>query len=157
MVVKQLVDEDLLIKQKCLQREITNLLERIKEIDRVLSGPAGMKFNDMPRSEVPFDKVGQMISEKMEKERLLKSFCKDFNSNSAIIKRSFDLMTSLSPLKSGNMTLYQYKDLLQYFYCENKCIKEILAIFKLEDTDSNRRVFYKWLSKALLLLRLGQK
>ena len=60
----KVIGKERLSKQKYRLRTILQLQNRIEQINSELSGPGGMKYSDMPRSQTPFDKVGILVQEK---------------------------------------------------------------------------------------------
>ena len=72
----EIVDKQRLYYQMYRVREIRKLQEEIDNISQMLGSPSGVKLSDMPRSQNPFDKIGNLISRKMEKEKKLNELMK---------------------------------------------------------------------------------
>lgn len=152
-----IVGKERLSKQKYRLRSILSLQNRIEQINSELSGPAGMKYSDMPRNQGVFDKVGILIQEKMSKEKELNKILPKFREEGAAINEAL-LKLSEMPQPVRGPLLSQYCDLLRYYYLEDKSWDNIMVSFGFnKDDDSKLRLLHKWHGKALNLLKLCQK
>lgn len=153
----KVIGKERLSKQKYRLRTILQLQNRIEQINSELSGPGGMKYSDMPRSQTPFDKVGILVQEKMLKEKELNKILPKFKEEGLAINEAL-LKLSEMPQPVRGPLLSQYCDLLRYYYLEDKSWDDIMLSFGFEkDDDSKLRLIHKWHGKALNLLKLSQK
>ena len=153
----KVIGKERLSKQKYRLRTILQLQNRIEQINSELSGPGGMKYSDMPRSQTPFDKVGILVQEKMLKEKELNKILPKFKEEGLAINEAL-LKLSEMPQPVRGPLLSQYCDLLKYYYLEDKSWDDIMLSFGFEkDDDSKLRLVHKWHGKALNLLKLSQK
>jgi hypothetical protein len=153
----KVIGKERLSKQKYRLRTILQLQNRIEQINSELSGPGGMKYSDMPRSQTPFDKVGILVQEKMLKEKELNKILPKFKEEGLAINEAL-LKLSEMPQPVRGPLLSQYCDLLRYYYLEDKSWDDIMLSFGFEkDDDSKLRLVHKWHGKALNLLKLSQK
>lgn len=153
----KVIGKERLSKQKYRLRTILQLQNRIDQINSELSGPGGMKYSDMPRSQTPFDKVGILVQEKMLKEKELNKILPKFKEEGLAINEAL-LKLSEMPQPVRGPLLSQYCDLLRYYYLEDKSWDDIMLSFGFEkDDDSKLRLVHKWHGKALNLLKLSQK
>ena len=153
----KVIGKERLSKQKYRLRTILQLQNRIEQINSELSGPGGMKYSDMPRSQTPFDKVGILVQEKMLKEKELNKILPKFKEEGLAINEAL-LKLSEMPQPARGPLLSQYCDLLRYYYLEDKSWDIIMMSFGFEkDDDSKLRLVHKWHGKALNLLKLCQK
>ena len=153
----KVIGKERLSKQKYRLRTILQLQNRIEQINSELSGPGGMKYSDMPRSQTPFDKVGILVQEKMLKEKELNKILPKFKEEGLAINEAL-LKLSEMPQPARGPLLSQYCDLLRYYYLEDKSWDDIMLSFGFEkDDDSKLRLVHKWHGKALNLLKLSQK
>lgn len=153
----KVIGKERLSKQKYRLRTILQLQNRIEQINSELSGPGGMKYSDMPRSQTPFDKVGILVQEKMLKEKELNKILPKFKEEGLAINEAL-LKLSEMPQPARGPLLSQYCDLLRYYYLEDKSWDIIMMSFGFEkDDDSKLRLVHKWHGKALNLLKLSQK
>lgn len=153
----KVIGKERLSKQKYRLRTILQLQNRIEQINSELSGPGGMKYSDMPRSQTPFDKVGILVQEKMSKEKELNKILPKFKEEGLAINEAL-LKLSEMPQPARGPLLSQYCDLLRYYYLEDKSWDDIMMSFGFEkDDDSKLRLVHKWHGKALNLLKLSQK
>ena len=133
------------------------LFRSIEQINSELSGPGGMKYSDMPRSQTPFDKVGILVQEKMLKEKELNKILPKFKEEGLAINEALIKLSEM-PQPARGPLLSQYCDLLRYYYLEDKSWDIIMMSFVFEkDDDSKLRLVHKWHGKALNLLKLSQK
>jgi len=157
MITAVLIDKKRLQNQKYRLREIKRLEDRISIIDITLSGPPGMKISDMPRNQMPKDKLAELVQEKMEKEKKLDRLYPVFNSESAEIVRVINLIGSLDQPERGERLLSDFQTILRLYYLEDKSWEEILEVLGLDSSsDSNLRQIYRWHGKALHLLLIAQ-
>lgn len=153
----KVIGKERLSKQKYRLRTILQLQNRIEQINSELSGPGGMKYSDMPRSQTPFDKVGILVQEKMLKEKELNKILPKFKEEGLAINEALIKLSEM-PQPARGPLLSQYCDLLRYYYLEDKSWDVIMMSFGFEkDDDSKLRLVHKWHGKALNLLKLSQK
>ena len=153
----KVIGKERLLKQKYRLRTILQLQNRIEQINSELSGPGGMKYSDMPRSQTPFDKVGILVQEKMLKEKELNKILPKFKEEGLAINEALIKLSEM-PQPARGPLLSQYCDLLRYYYLEDKSWDDIMLSFGFEkDDDSKLRLVHKWHGKALNLLKLSQK
>ena len=153
----KVIGKERLSKQKYRLRTILQLQNRIEQINSELSGPGGMKYSDMPRSQTPFDKVGILVQEKMLKEKELNKILPKFKEEGLVINEALIKLSEM-PQPARGPLLSQYCDLLRYYYLEDKSWDDIMLSFGFEkDDDSKLRLVHKWHGKALNLLKLSQK
>lgn len=153
----KVIGKERLSKQKYRLRTILQLQNRIEQINSELSGPGGMKYSDMPRSQTPFDKVGILVQEKMLKEKELNKILPKFKEEGLAINEALIKLSEM-PQPARGPLLSQYCDLLRYYYLEDKSWDIIMMSFGFEkDDDSKLRLVHKWHGKALNLLKLSQK
>ena len=153
----KVIGKERLLKQKYRLRTILQLQNRIEQINSELSGPGGMKYSDMPRSQTPFDKVGILVQEKMLKEKELNKILPKFKEEGLAINEALIKLSEM-PQPARGPLLSQYCDLLRYYYLEDKSWDIIMMSFGFEkDDDSKLRLVHKWHGKALNLLKLSQK
>lgn len=154
MVCSDIVDKKKLEKHKSRRREFCKLEEAITNIDNVLKSPAGIKYSDMPRSQKPFDKVGNLLSVKLEKEKRQKKLARIICEEQAIIESILDKMLNMPESPRGPMNT-ELRDVLRYFYIFDFNWEEILKIFCLgsdefnDNHDSNIRKLHRWHGWAL--------
>lgn len=153
----KVIGKERLSKQKYRLRTILQLQNRIEQINSELSGPGGMKYSDMPRSQTPFDKVGILVQEKMLKEKELNKILPKFKEEGLAINEALIKLSEM-PQPARGPLLSQYCDLLRYYYLEDKSWDIIMMSFGFEkDDDSKLRLVHRWHGKALNLLKLSQK
>ena len=153
----KVIGKERLSKQKYRLRTILQLQNRIEQINSELSGPGGMKYSDMPRSQTTFDKVGILVQEKMLKEKELNKILPKFKEEGLAINEALIKLSEM-PQPARGPLLSQYCDLLRYYYLEDKSWDIIMMSFGFEkDDDSKLRLVHKWHGKALNLLKLSQK
>ena len=153
----KVIGKERLSKQKYRLRTILQLQNRIEQINSELSGPGGMKYSDMPRSQTPFDKVGILVQEKILKEKELNKILPKFKEEGLAINEALIKLSEM-PQPARGPLLSQYCDLLRYYYLEDKSWDDIMLSFGFEkDDDSKLRLVHKWHGKALNLLKLSQK
>lgn len=153
----KVIGKERLSKQKYRLRTILQLQNRIEQINSELSGPGGMKYSDMPRSQTPFDKVGILVQEKMLKEKELNKILPKFKEEGLAINEALIKLSEM-PQPARGPLLSQYCDLLRYYYLEDKSWDDIMLSFGFEkDDDSKLRLVHRWHGKALNLLKLSQK
>lgn len=153
----KVIGKERLSKQKYRLRTILQLQNRIEQINSELSGPGGMKYSDMPRSQTPFDKVGILVQEKMLKEKELNKILPKFKEEGLAINEALIKLSEM-PQPARGPLLSQYCDLLRYYYLEDKSWDIIMMSFGFEkDDDTKLRLVHRWHGKALNLLKLSQK
>ena len=148
------INKGRLLNQKYRIREAIRLQDRIDQIKISLSGPAGIKLSDMPRSQNHFDKTGFLIQEKIEKEQKLSKLMAKYKEEDCAIRKIIDKMTIIPQPQKGPL-ISVYQDLIRYFYLEDKSWDEILKIFKKDETED--RILFRWHGKALSIFRACQR
>ena len=157
VMTMEIVGKERLQKQKYRLRTILTLQNRIEQITSELSGPGGMKYSDMPRSQNVFDKVGVLVQEKISKEKELNKILPKFNTEGAAINQALLKLSEMQQPARGPL-LSQYCDLLRYYYLEDKSWDSIMVSFGFEkDDDTKLRLIHRWHGKALNLLKKAQK
>lgn len=157
MVLTTLVGKERLLKQKYRIRRILYLTNRIEQIKGLMAAPSSLKYSDVPKSQIHFDKVGQLIQEKIEKEKELNKILPLFDSESIKINNAINKLREL-PQPTRGPLLSSYCDLLRYYYLEDKSWDEIMVAFEFDKEDCSKlRLIHKWHGKALLLLKKCQK
>lgn len=151
--------EERLIKHKIRLRTIVYYENRISQIEKELSGPAGMKYSDMPKSQKPTDKVSLLIQEKIDKEKLVNNEMKILNKEGLALRHIVGKMYFVPSQKRGPL-FEKYIDLIRYYYFEDKNWEDMMNIFaddfKKRD-ESDLRKIHKWHHKALVQLAKSQK
>lgn len=136
MIVMEIVDVERLYKQQSRVRTIRNLQSEIDVISSKLSSPGGFKLTDMPRNQNPFDKVGMLISRKIEKEKKLEKLMNEALSEGSILEGVINSISTLpEPAQGASNSVYQ--DLLKYHFLNDLSMKEILELMDIEEDDDN--------------------
>ena len=154
MVCTELVDKKRLYKHKFRVREYRKLQEQIDNITQLLEKPSGMKLSDMPRSQNPFDKTGNLISIKMDKENKQKSLKQLIERDQSQIESIIEKMSTLPENPKGPMNS-ELQDIIKFFFLYDYSWKEIITLLSPEDdgfidmTESNLRKLHKWNGQAL--------
>lgn len=163
MVCTEFVDKKRLYKQMYRVREIRKLQEEINNIAHMLQSPSGVKLSDMPRSQNPFDKVGNLISRKLEKEKKMNELVKVAQREKVILEEVIDKISILPENPKGPMNSV-LQDILRYRYIDDYPWKEIsILLFPDEDdsfidmTESNLRKLHKWNGQALAKFLICQE
>ena len=153
MICAELVDKQRLYNQMYRVREIRKLQEEIAYIDQLLRNPSGVKLTDMPRSQNPFDKMGNLISRKLEKENKLDKLVQVAQNEKLVLENIINRISKLPENPKGPMNSV-LQDILKYRYIDDYSWTEILDLLYFEDdetdTESNLRKLYKWNGQALL-------
>ena len=154
MLCTEFVEKKRLYKQMYRVREIRQLQEEIDNIAQMLQSPSGIKLTDMPRSQNPFDKVGSLISRKIEKEKKLNKLVKVAQEEKKVLESVIDRISVLSENPKGPM-ISVLQDILRYRYIDDYPWKEIITLLFpgdgsfLDMTESNLRKLHKWNGQAL--------
>lgn len=136
MKVMEIVDIDRLYKQQSRVRTIRNLQSEIDVISSKLSSPGSVKLTDMPRSQNPFDKVGMLISRKIEKEKKLEKLMNEALSEGSILEGVINCISNLpEPTQGASNSVYQ--DLLRYHFLNDLSMKEILELMDIDEDSDN--------------------
>lgn len=153
MVCTELVEKKRLYNQMYRVREIRKLQEEIDNIALMLSSPAGVKLSDMPKSQKPFDKVGNLIARKIEKEKKLNKLVFQAEEEKNILEDVIEKMTTLPENPKGPLNSV-LQDILRYRYIDDYSWKDIVNLVFTEDefidVESNLRKVHKWNGLALV-------
>ena len=156
MVCTELVEKQRLYNQMYRVREIRQLQEEIDNIALVLGSPSGVKLSDMPRSQNPFDKVGNLISRKIEKEKKMNKLIKKAQEEKIVLESIIENISSLPENPKGPMNSV-LQDILRYRYIDDYPWKEIINLLFpdnedafIDMTESNMRKLHKWNGQALV-------
>ncbi len=136
MIIMEIVDVERLYKQQSRVRTIRNLQSEIDVISSKLSSPGSVKLTDMPRNQNPFDKLGMLISRKMEKEKKLEKLTKEAIAEGAILEGVINSISNL-PESSQGATNSVYQDLLRYHFMYDLSMKEILELMDIDEDADN--------------------
>ena len=153
-VCSNLVDKKKLEKHRARREELCELAIEISNLDDILKSVPGSKISDMPRSQNPTDRIGNLLSDKLEKEKRHSKLSAIICEEEAIIESIFDKMLEL-PERPKGPTNRQLRDVLRYFYIYCFGPEMIIKIFHLrdidfDDTKDNKvRNLYRWQEKAL--------
>ena len=160
MITMEKVDVERLYKQQQRIRNIRNLQTEIGIISSKLSSPAGVRLSDMPRNQNPFDKVGMLISRKIEKENRLQSIIEEAKSEGVILEKIINRIANL-PESTQGASNSVYQDLLRYHYLNDLSMKEILELMDIDEDadnyDSKLRLLYTRRYEALKKFEKCQK
>ena len=132
----EIVDIERLYKQQSRVRTIRNLQSDIDVISSKLSSPGGAKITDMPRSQNPFDKVGLLISRKIEKEKKLEKLINEATTEGAVLEEIINNISNLPESAQGASNLV-YQDLLRYHFLNDLSMKEILELMDIDEDADN--------------------
>ena len=156
MVCTELVEKQRLYNQMYRVREIRQLQEEIDNIALALGSPSGVKLSDMPRSQNPFDKVGSLISRKIEKEKKMNKLIKKAQEEKIVLESVIENISSLPENPKGPMNSV-LQDILRYRYIDDYPWKEIINLLFpdnedafIDMTESNMRKLHKWNGQALV-------
>ena len=156
MVCAELVDKQRLYNQMFRVREIRKLQEEISNIDHLLRSPTGVKLTDMPRSQKPFDKMTNLISRKIEKEKKLNDLIELAKIEEIILENIIKKISSLPESPKGPMNSV-LQDILRYRYIDDYSWAEILRVLNVviddpygDKEESELRKLYKWHGLALV-------
>lgn len=136
MVIMEMVDVERLYKQQSRVRTIRNLQSEIDVISSKLSSPGSVKLTDMPRNQNPFDKLGMLISRKIEKEKKLEKLTKEALSEGAILEGVINSISNLPESTQGACNSV-YQDILRYHFLNDFSIKEVLDFIGIEEDSDN--------------------
>ncbi len=132
----EIVDVERLYKQQSRVRTIRNLQSDIDVISSKLSSPGSVKLTDMPRNQNPFDKVGMLITRKIEKEKKLEKLMKEAISEGTILEGIINSISNL-PESAQGASNSVYQDLLEYHFMNDMSFKEILSLMGINEDDDN--------------------
>ena len=155
MTGTEIIDKQRLYDQMYRVREIRKLQEEIDNIALALGSPSGVKLSDMPRSQKPFDKVGTLVSRKIEKEKKLDELMKVAQYEKVILEYIINKISILPENPKGPMNSV-LQDILRYRYIDDYPWKEIINLLCpdndafIDMTESNLRKLHKWNGQALL-------
>jgi len=136
MSVKEIVNIDRLYNQQSRVRTIRKLQSEIDVISSKLSSPGSVKLTDMPRNQTKFDKVGFLISKKIEKENKLEKLKNEALIESDILKGVINCISNLPEPVQG-ATNSDYQDLLEYHFMNDMSMKEILELMGIDEDSDN--------------------
>lgn len=156
MVCTELVEKKRLYDQMYRVREIRALQEEIDNIALALGSPSGVKLSDMPRSRNPFDKVGSLISRKLEKEKRMNKLIKKAQEEKNVLEDVIESISTLPENPKGPMNSV-LQDILRYRYIDDYPWNEIINLLFpnnndaiIDTTESNLRKLHKWNGQALV-------
>lgn len=154
MVCTELVEKKRLYNQMYRVREIRQLQEEIDNIAQLLSSPSGAKLSDMPKSQNPFDKVGNLISRKIEKEKKLEKLINKAKNEKIVLENVIEKIALLPESPKGPLNSV-LQDILRYRYIDDYPWKDIVNLIFADkdeflDADSNLRKVHKWNGQALV-------
>ena len=132
----EIVDVERLYKQQSRVRTIRNLQSDIDVISSKLSSPGSVKLTDMPKNQTPFDKVGMLITRKIEKEKRLEKLTKEAIAEGAILEGVINCISNL-PESTQGASNSVYQDLLRYHFLNDLSIKEILELMDIDEDADN--------------------
>ena len=154
MLVMDIVETKRLSEHKHRVREIRRLQEEINIISSKLGSPGGVRYSDMPRSQNPFDKMGMLVSRKLEKEKQLSKIMITAQKEAGILEKIIQQIAKLpEPSKGASNALYQ--DILRYYYLHDLSIQEIIYLINadnddlIDNYDNELRLLYKRQDEAL--------
>lgn len=136
MKVMEIVDVDRLYKQQSRVRTIRKLQSEIDVISSKLSSPGSVKLTDMPRNQNRYDKVGMLISRKIEKEKKLEKLMNEEASERAILEDVIEQISTL-PESAQGASNSDYQDLLRYHFIDDMSMKEILELIDIDEDSDN--------------------
>ena len=160
MIVMEIVDVERLYKQQSRVRTIRNLQSDIDVISIKLSSPGSVKLTDMPRNQNPFDKIGMLITRKIEKEKRLEKLTKEAIAEGTILEGVINSISNL-PESTQGASNSVYQDLLRYHFLNDLSMKEILELMDIDEDadnyDSKLRLLYTRRYEALKKFEKCQK
>lgn len=120
------------------------------EIQKIISqlDVSAIPLSDMPRSQKPYDKLGNLTQRKIEKEDELRKLNRSLVQQRPILEK---IINSMSELNLANIGTYQ--SLLKYYYIDGFDIEITCSLINtkladMEVSESKRRLFYVWIHKA---------
>lgn len=132
----EIVDVERLYKQQSRVRTIRSLQSDIDVISSKLSSPGSVKLTDMPKNQNPFDKVGMLITRKIEKEKKLEKLTNEAITEKAILEGVIDNISNLpEPAQGTSNSVYQ--DLLKYHFLDDLSMKEIMELMDIDEDSDN--------------------
>ena len=136
MLIMEIVDIERLYKQQSRVRTIRNLQSEIDVISSKLSSPGSVKLTDMPRNQNPFDKLGMLISRKIEKEKKLEKLTNEAIAENTVLEGVINCISTLpEPAQGASNSVYQ--DLLRYHFLNDLSMKEILELMDIDEDADN--------------------
>ena len=130
----EIIRPERLNEQKNRVREIRRLQKEIDIISEQLSSPQGVHYSDMPKNRNPFDKIGMLISRKVEKEKKLSEIIKKAYKEADILEGVIQKISKLpESAKGASNSIYQ--DILRYRYLSDMSMKEIIYLTNENDDD----------------------
>ena len=151
---KEIIKPERLNQQKHRIREIRRLQNEIDIISNQLGSPQGIKYSDMPKSRNPFDKIGMLISRKIEKENQLNKILKTAQKEAEILEEVINKISKL-PESAKGASNSTYQDILRYHYLNDLTMKEIIYLQNADNDDlvdsyeSKLRLLYMQENEAL--------
>ena len=132
----EIVDVERLYKQQSRVRTIRSLQSDIDVISSKLSSPGSVKLTDMPKNQNPFDKVGMLITRKIEKEKKLEKLVNEALSEGVILEEVINSISNLpEPNQGASNSVYQ--DLLRYHFLNDLSMKEIVELMDIDEDSDN--------------------
>lgn len=156
------VDKKRLSQQMYRIREIRRLQAEVENIEIQLKSPKGIQLTDMPRSQNPFDKIGSLISRKIEKEEKIQHLIKKAETEKTILEAVISNMATLPENPKGPLNSV-FQDILRYKYLDDYSWEEINNVINSykkdfdDKADSKLRLLYRWHGQALLKFEKSQK
>lgn len=154
MLIMDIVETKRLSEHKYRVREIRRLQQEIGIISSKLGSPSGVHYSDMPKNRNPFDKMGMLVSRKLEKEKHLHKIMVVAQKEAGILEKVIQQISKLpEPTKGANNALYQ--DILRYHYLHDLSIQEIVYLINadnddlIDNYDNELRLLYKRQDEAL--------
>lgn len=136
MKVMEIISTDRLYDQQSRVRRIRKLQSEIDVISSKLSSPGSVKLTDMPRNQNRYDKVGMLISRKIEKEKKLEKLMNEEASERAILEDVIEQI-SILPESAQGASNSDYQDLLRYHFIDDMSMKEILELIDIDEDSDN--------------------
>lgn len=136
MKVMEIISTDRLYDQQSRVRKIRKLQSEIDVISSKLSSPGSVKLTDMPRNQNRYDKVGMLISRKIEKEKKLEKLMNEEASERAILEDVIEQISTL-PESAQGASNSDYQDLLRYHFIDDMSMKEILELIDIDEDSDN--------------------
>ncbi len=132
----EIVDVERLYKQQSRVRTIRSLQSDIDVISSKLSSPGSVKLTDMPKNQNRFDKVGMLITRKIEKEKKLEKLTNEAITEKAILEGVIDNISNLPEATQGASNSV-YQDLLKYHFLDDLSMKEIMELMDIDEDSDN--------------------
>lgn len=154
MLDMEIIRPERLNEQKNRVREIRRLQKEIDIISEQLGSPRGVQYSDMPKSRNPFDKIGMLISRKIEKEKKLSEIIKKAYKEAEILEGVIQKISKL-PESSKGASNAIYQDILRYYYLNDMSMKEIIYLTNdnddelIDNYESKLRLLYMQENEAI--------